>query len=41
MRIVRNHHNCLFEILIEPLENFQNFRGGVAIQIPGRLIGQQ
>src|SRR5580692_372899 len=41
MRIVRDHHYGLVKVLIQTLQNLQHFRGGVTIEIAGRLVGKQ
>jgi hypothetical protein len=33
MRVVRHHHNCFVEVFIQPLENLQNFRRRMTVEI--------
>src|ERR1700690_4522776 len=39
VRVVRHHHDCLVEILVEAFENLQHFGGGVAVEGAGGVAG--
>ena len=41
MWIVRDHHNGFMKILIQTFQNFEDFGGGMAIEIARRLVRQQ
>ena len=38
-RIVGDHHDRLPELAVQPVEQVQDVRGRLAVQIPGRLVG--
>ena len=41
VRIVRNHHDRLLEVLVQPLQNLQHFCCGMAVEVTGRFVRQQ
>ncbi len=40
-RVVRHHHDGLAVIAIERLQEIENLVAGLAIEIAGRLVGEQ
>src|SRR6266496_2101366 len=40
MGVVSDHYNCLMKVFVQPLQDFQYFRCGVAVQIARRLVGK-
>src|SRR5438105_4526045 len=41
VRVVRHHHDGLLELPIEPLEQRQHLLGGLAVEVPRRLVGHE
>ena len=40
VRIVRHHHNRFVEAFIQPLQNLQDFRCRITVEVAGRFVGE-
>src|SRR5262245_25340496 len=41
VRVVRHHHDRLLEFLVEPVEQREDLLAGLAVEVAGRLVGEQ